>query len=410
MLEFLACMLLQDSDAILDRLHLGGQVRGRIEFRDPVAYAPAPQLDKSDVWYLTRVRVHLKIDVTPDVDVFAQAQDDRQFNHAGPAAANDDNLDLHQAFFEIRTIDGHPLSLKVGRQELSYGDQRLVSPLDWSNTGRAWDAVKIRYETKTWWIDVFGSMFTNQNDTIEDHVFYGLYASCLEVADHSFDLYALGRYLGNSLRSRDELGNVGTVQEGTFGFRLKGKTGLFDYTVEGAFQSGEWVRTDIRTWGFAVVVGCTMDAFRIAVEYTAASGDSKPADGHRNTFTPPFPFAHFYQGFADVFAWRNGHDAAGSIRWKSYEWATLELDAHVFWLDRRKDAWYNAAGAVIRRDPTGAASSFVGSEIDVHFRLTVSKSIKVWTGYSRFFAGDFVDDTGRSPDMDWFFLQITLDL
>lgn len=412
MLELIVALILQDraQESFWDRLELGGQIRGRIEYRNPVAYAPPAQIDKSDVFYLSRIRAHLKLKITPDIDAFVQAQDDRQFNHAGPAVSNSDNIDIHQGHFHVRKIDGSHWSVKAGRQELLYGDQRVISPLDWSNTGRAWDALKIRYEDPAGWVDVFGSMVVDQNDTIEGHVFYGIYASYTEVADHEFDLYALGRYLGDSLRSLDERGNIGTVQEGTFGIRIKGKTSRFDYTVEGVYQTGEWVETAICAWAVAATLGYTVEEVRFGVEYTGASGDPRPADGRRNTFTPPFPFSHFYQGYADVFAWKNGHDAVGTVRWKPCDWATFQVDVHTFWLDQNEDAWYNAAGMVIRRDPTGSSSSFVGNEIDVHLRLTRGKWLKIWTGYSRFFAGEFVDDTGRSPDMDWFFFQLTIDL
>jgi hypothetical protein len=399
-------LLLQEGPWI-DRVEVGAQIRGRIEARDPRSYAAVA---RDHLLYLSRVRTHVKVEFSPDLEIFLQGQDDRQFDHDGPAATKDDNLDVKQAWFEFRNIDGLPLSAKVGRQLLSYGDQRLVSPLDWSNAGRAWDAARIRYSGQHWSVDGFASMFTDQNETLEDHLFCAIYATCEKVQGHTFDIYALGRFLGRALATRDELGNVGSVSEGTFGFRVKGKEEPFDYAAEGAYQTGDWVRTPIRAWGFAATVGFTAGDWRFAAEYTAASGDADPADGRRNTFTAPYPFGHYYQGFADVFSWRNGHDAAGHLRWKPCKEATIELSIHTFWLDERRDAWYNAAQAVIRRDLTGASDPLVGHEIDVHIRIAVSKSIALWTGYSRFIAGPFVGDTGPAPDMDWLFFQVTVEL
>ena len=43
-----------------------------------------------------------------------------------------------------------PLTLKVGRQILSYGDERLIGAFDWNNFGRTFDAVKLPWEAKTW--------------------------------------------------------------------------------------------------------------------------------------------------------------------------------------------------------------------------------------------------------------------
>jgi len=39
-----------------------------------------------------------------------------------------------------------PVSLKVGRQELSYGEERLVGAFAWNNIGRVFDAVKVRWQ------------------------------------------------------------------------------------------------------------------------------------------------------------------------------------------------------------------------------------------------------------------------
>jgi len=52
------------------------------------------------------------------------------------------------------------------------------------------------------------------------------------------------------------------------------------------------------------------------------------------------------------------------------------------------------------------ASSYVGSEID----LTYSTMLNAWpltilAGYSHFFAGAYVGDTGTSSDANFFFAQ-----
>ena len=48
-----------------------------------------------------------------------------------------------------------PLSLKVGRQELSYGDERLVGAFDWNNIGRVFDAAKLRWQNPWFGADFF---------------------------------------------------------------------------------------------------------------------------------------------------------------------------------------------------------------------------------------------------------------
>ncbi len=57
-----------------------------------------------------------------------------------------DSIDLHQAYFTLGNPSEFPLTMKVGRQELSYGDERLIGAFDWNNIGRSFDAAKLRWQ------------------------------------------------------------------------------------------------------------------------------------------------------------------------------------------------------------------------------------------------------------------------
>src|SRR2546422_2780459 len=59
-----------------------------------------------------------------------------------------DWLDLHQAYITLGNHKEFPLSLKVGRQELSYGEERLIGAFAWNNIGRVFDAVKVRWQNE----------------------------------------------------------------------------------------------------------------------------------------------------------------------------------------------------------------------------------------------------------------------
>jgi hypothetical protein len=59
------------------------------------------------------------------------------------------------------------LSATLGRQFLSYGDQRLVGPLEWLNQARTFDAVKFRYTAEKYSLDFFVSSPVNLH---EQHV------------------------------------------------------------------------------------------------------------------------------------------------------------------------------------------------------------------------------------------------
>ncbi len=81
---------------------------------------------------------------------------------------------------------------------------------------------------------------------------------------------------------------------------------------------------------------------------------------------------------------------------------------HSFWLDDTHDAWYNCYKKVQRYDPTGNADSFVGNELDllITYNPHYTKNVIFKAFYGHFFASSYVDDTGKSDDADYFYLQL----
>jgi len=68
---------------------------------------------------------------------------------------NEEFFEIHDLYVEYRQFV-KSFSLKIGRQKISYGDNRIFGPGEWGNTGRwTWDAFKISYKNKANFIDVF---------------------------------------------------------------------------------------------------------------------------------------------------------------------------------------------------------------------------------------------------------------
>src|SRR5690606_12152179 len=71
--------------------------------------------------------------------------------------------DLLNALIDLSLTD--EFILRAGRQELLYGNQRLVSPLDWSNTRRTFEGIRGLYKSGDWAIDGF---YTNLVPVVDD--------------------------------------------------------------------------------------------------------------------------------------------------------------------------------------------------------------------------------------------------
>ncbi|MFQ5345800.1 MAG: alginate export family protein, partial [Mariprofundus sp.] len=99
-----------------------------------------------------------------------------------------DRFDLHQGYLDINRGEDFGARLRVGRQKFNLGAQRLVASLEWVNTARVWDAVRLsqRLGNKGRVLDIFASRlvpvrpraFNNHaltGNRMFDSQFYGIY-------------------------------------------------------------------------------------------------------------------------------------------------------------------------------------------------------------------------------------------
>ena len=128
-----------------------------------------------------------------------------------------------------------------------------------------------------------------------------------------------------------------------------------------------------------------------------------------NSDRPDFPGALGAEG-DDAFG-QNLHDLEVSMKAQPLKTVSLKAELHAFWLATTDDAWYRANGVAQVR-PLNAvgrnADSYAGSEIDLTATWNVNKHLQVEGGYSHFFAGDYLSDTGASDDADFGYIQAKL--
>ena len=408
------------------RIAISGQLRMRFESRDPFDYRlpgtfgrpGSDTFGADDDRVEQRTRIRFDARATDHVRVFAELQDYRLWGSESSVLSNEKNVDLHQAYVDVEKLFGEELVLRAGRQELSYGDQRMVSPLDWSNIARAWDGFRWMYRPAEWQIDLFltdvkdaAARTPSPGPTGDDQLFGGAYVSYRPAADHEYDAYFFHRSLHDG-SVMSETSVAGDGEESWIGLRAKGKEGAFDWSAEGVYEFGDRAGDDIGAYAAALTAGYTFKdaaSLRVGAEWTFATGDETSGDGDVDRFEAPYTFGHNYQGWADVFSWKNGHDFALHLSAKPGDDWTVGLSGHYFLLDEAQDGWFNSSGATLRRDPTGAAGDDVSAELDLYVKWQVRPQLMLFCGYSRFFAGSFVEDTGPSPDQDWVFFMLTAD-
>ena len=164
-----------------DWLSLGGEFRVRYENRQSLGYR-----DGSDDGYaLVRTRIDIGIEPADWLKFGFQGQDSRApaiREGVGNIGAFRDGFDVRQAYVRFGGSKS-PVAVTVGRQLLAYGDQRLVGALDWANTSRAFDAVKVELRAPSAKIDIFSASvvqndpFRRINQSAEGNNLHGIYAA-----------------------------------------------------------------------------------------------------------------------------------------------------------------------------------------------------------------------------------------
>lgn len=416
------------------RLRVHGQVRFRGEYRDPRDYRipgtfgrpAADNADDAEDFVSQRTWVTLELTVREHIRAGVGVMDARLWGDQ-PIGADSAELFLREGWVELERILDQPLRVRVGRTLLPrLGDQRLFSDLDWAPVPRIWDAVQATWEPEGWFVTAMAANLreaqvqTPRGDENDDFWLAGVYASNRAIEGCELDVYFFWRELSDELFLNEaRFGNgfttrLGEREDYSLGGRVRLEQGPVGATLEAVYQWGNQAGDRVETFAGAAKAWVKLPLpeglpkLRIAAEYAYASGDRDPSDGRLNTFDPIFPFGHAYHGHMDLVLWSNIHAASLQLTAgmpAPLEWLELHADGHLFWLDKTKDAWFALTKTPIRRDPSGAADSYLGGELDLYAQVRLWKNrIFVWAGFSQFFTGKYVRDTGKAEDQRWAFL------
>ena len=227
---------------------VSGQIRPRFEMHT----APV-----RPSYELTTMRLRIRVEARPKppVRIIAEFQDVRTWGEEQSTLADysADNLDLHQGFFDVTLRKRW--SARIGRQEISFGGERLMGAVGWTQQGRSFDAIRTTLRIPALTIDVFRAQLTEEAvDEGEDSALLGVYAVASR-RSHSLDTF------GFFSRSRPA-----DTRQWTSGLRAHGRLGALAYRVEGAAQLGRRSGERVRGWMFGVRPGtCTATAARRSV-------------------------------------------------------------------------------------------------------------------------------------------------
>ncbi len=342
----------------------------------------------SDAYHLLRSRLAASAAVDSNLTVRLELQDARTFGSNAAAGGGSPTLDLRQGYIDIRDIAGLPLSVRVGRQARSYGNERLIGRVDWSNTGQSFDGVVARIGGATASLDILGAAIVRRSNSPaynRDHILAGGWGTLGALAPGT----SVQGYFLFDTPYRDSVRQY----RKTTGFYSRGFAGSFDFEIEGGYQFGEWrrdgetaQRKTIDAWMGGLRGGYTfsdIDSLRIGVGVDRLSGNDPARPATHGAFSALYGTHHRFYGSMDYLV-----DVPGATRGLGLEQLIVQV-SFVPLQGMKLGAELHFFGLATDpriADPAlpAATSKTIGREIDLSAAFQATRALNIAAGFSLF--------------------------
>ena len=397
-----------------------GQFRSRGEAWTNFNFAAPATANPNDTFVLDRFLLGADIHAGQHARFFVQAKSSTSTDRAllgGRRVIDVDEFDVQQAYVEGRVgAASGALSLRAGRQDLAFGRERLLGTSDWANTRRTFEGASGGFTSPTSAVTAFWARPVpvrkyefNRSDSTTS--LYGAYATH-RVPDVNLGLDAYWIRLDRQGAAFN--GTAGRELRHTVGARVFGPlrpTGGIDYDVEAGTQFGSVADTNaIRASFVASQIGYAMPRARGSRVYAGldyGSGD-RAAGGEVGTFNVLYGSPHPYFGFMDVIGRQNALDlSVGASASRALGLLGAQADVHRFTRASANDGIYNKLGAPIARTGTLAMlPTSIGTELDLTVRYPFDRYLLISSGWSMFWPGDFIKQSGPSQRTGFSYLSL----
>ena len=371
------------------------------------------QPGNSDTYLLTRFRLGMAIHPMTWFRAYTELQDATAFEKTPPLAPPyQSTWDLRRAYFDFGDIEQDPVSLRIGRQDLSFGYHRLVGTAYWRNASRGYDAALVTVNVNWLRVSTFASapvvcQYNGMSHHQAGNNFYGTYGAIKNRIPNSvLEPYVLWRLTPAYLSGA---GHAAHLDEKTVGLHWAGTASRFDYDAESAAQVGTLGAQTIRAWAWSAILGYTFPSPlkpRVFVKYDFASGDRNPTDGVRGTFDQLYPNIHDHHGLADLIAWQNVKSVRAGVRVSVRRNWILASAYNDWWLASATDAFYNSRGVIVAQDPKGLSGTHIGREYDIQTSYRLNRQIEVGGGYGYIVSGEFLLKLNRAHSYGYPYVMV----
>lgn len=406
----LICILAMTYHTSQAQFTLSAEVRPRSEFRNGFK---TPTSKGKDPVFFTEQRSRLYFDFQDEKYKFRVAmQDVRMWGETPQIFKQEDgNTFLSEAWGQY--FLNKELSIKAGRQIISYDNQRFLGGLEWAQQGRRHDALLFIYdkkETKTKFHAGFA--YNSDDDVPEPAYLQGVGASFYSVGG-SYKTLQYGWF--NKKFDKGSLSllalNAGTQRadstlsyKQTFGIIPSIHVGGVVLAGDLYYQTGKAGANKVNALlaGVRATLKTDITPITLGVEYISGKDDDDNTSTITN-FSPDYGTNHAHNGFMDYFfvGPANGNVGVTDLYIKTkftLPKGALVVNLHEF-----------ITGSKQFDEKGDQLNSMMGTEVDLVYALSLGKGTSFNLGFSQLFATDTLLELrgGDIKSNNWAWMMIT---
>ena len=411
-----------DMDMGSTKVTIGGQLRERLEWwGQEVGTGKGAELGAT-----YRARLNIKAELSDGVTAVFTPQAVGYWGEDGQGLGLGEttSFTMHEAYMLLSNPFGiNNLIVKLGRQEVNLGNQRLVGAVGWSQAGRSLDGILVGYVAGDYGLAGFfygklqdaGSQDAWFRPQVEDEPDIDLYVATWQGKFKPFGIggtYELTDiYVNPTSNALGADANVNTLY-GRVTPAFETDMAKVKVNIEAAYQNGSFGGADFGGYMFSIGAGADFDQVAwepsVFIGYDYYSGDDNPNDNDLDAFWSVLPTAHKWLGHADT-VWVNtpfyqfnggglvhvatqsitgpngdSYNIAGvkdlylKLHAKPLEKVALGLDLHYF----------KSAEDVVDITTNKNYGSDIGWEADLEAKYRYSKNLCLSVGYDYFSPDD----------------------
>lgn len=388
--HFLIGLLCLSAQFISAQFTLDGEFRPRTEFRHGFGNLIA---DNADAAFATSTRARLNAGYAVDAYKFYLSIQDVMVWGENRQILPDDQNDSFAVFEAWAAINlGEGFSTKLGRQSISYDDQRIFGGLDWAQQGRNHDAAILKYGKENFQLDLglaFNQDFDNPTGfqsvgTTYNTMGFFSYKTMqyLYLKQKWSNLSASLLVLNNGFQNFETDGTTaeGTSNLQTFGTHLNYSKGSFGAAVNAFLQTGERQGSAKVSGAYLLGLDLTYKASSkvgLGAGIEIISGNDTETANQTEAFFPLYGTNHKFNGFMDYFYVGNHANSIGLF--------DIHLSAN-FKLGEKSSLLIKALNFSGEQE-LGSGDKSLGTELDLVYSQAF-KGYALKLGYSQLFAND----------------------